>query len=392
MRPQLTILMPCLNEAETIESCIRKARLGIERSQLPGEIVIADNGSTDGSQRIATEMGARVVTVSKKGYGSALREGIAAADGSWIVMGDADDSYDFSEIESLVERLKEGYDLVMGCRMPRGGGHIMPGAMPWKHRWIGNPVLSMIGRIFFHCPAQDFHCGLRGFSREAALRMDLCTTGMEFASEMVIKANLKRMRITQVPITLYKDGRSRQPHLRSWRDGWRHLRFMLIYSPRWLFLIPGLVTALVCGALAVMLFFSRITLGRVTLDTGTMMLAAMGLIAGAQLFAQAISAKIFAIDAGLLPNDERFSRLFKFFNLEKGILVGAIFLITGILLIGRSFLMWKEQDFGALSYSENMRLIIAGGTCMVFGVQIISVSFFLSVLGLQTTKTTPPKW
>ena len=388
---QLTILMPCLNEAETIESCIHKARRGMEKAGVSGEVLIADNGSTDGSQRIAAENGARVVAVSKKGYGSALRAGIAAAEGRWIVMGDADDSYDFSEIQLFVEKLRDGYDLVMGCRMPRGGGHIMPGAMPWKHRWIGNPVLSMIGRLFFRCPAQDFHCGLRGFSREAAMRMDLCTAGMEFASEMVIKANLKRMKITQVPITLYKDGRSRPPHLRSWRDGWRHLRFMLIYSPRWLFLIPGLATALVCGALAVMLFFSRITIGRVTLDTGTMMLAAMGLIAGAQLFAQAISAKIFAIDAGLLPNDERFSRLFKFFNLEKGILAGAIFLISGILLLGRSFLVWKEQDFGALSYSENMRLIIAAGTCMVFGIQIISVSFFLSVLGLQTTKTTLPK-
>ncbi|MFZ4681264.1 MAG: glycosyltransferase family 2 protein [Terrimicrobiaceae bacterium] len=390
LRPQLTVLMPCLNEAETIESCIRKARQGIEKAGVSGEILIADNGSTDGSQRIAAESGARVVDVAEKGYGSALREGIAAANGRWIVMGDADDSYDFSEIQSFVEKLKEGNDLVMGCRMPGGGGRIMPGAMPWKHRWIGNPVLSTVGRLFFHCPAHDFHCGLRGFPREAALRMDLCTTGMEFASEMVIKANLKRMKIAQVPITLYKDGRSRPPHLRSWRDGWRHLRFMLIYSPRWLFLIPGLAAVLACGALAVTLFFSTISLGRVTLDTGTMMLAAMGMIAGAQLFAQAISAKIFAIDAGLLPNDERFSRLFKFFNLEKGILAGAIVLITGILLIARSFLMWKEQDFGALSYSENMRLIIAGGTCMVFGIQIISVSFFLSVLGLQTTKTTPP--
>ena len=382
--------MPCLNEAETIEACIRKALLGIERAGVPGEILIADNGSTDGSQEIAANLGARVVAISTKGYGSALRGGIAAAKGHWIIMGDADDSYDFSEIRPFVEKLALGYDLVMGCRMPRGGGRIMPGAMPWKHRWIGNPALSAVGRLFFHCPAQDFHCGLRGFSREAALRMDLRTTGMEFASEMVIKANLKQMKIAQVPITLHKDGRSRPPHLRSWRDGWRHLRFMLIYSPRWLFLIPGLATALICGALAITLYFSRITLGRVTLDTGTMLLAAMGMIAGAQLFSQAVSAKIFAIDAGLLPNDVRFSKLFKFFNLEKGILAGAIFLITGILLIGRSLLLWEEKDFGELSYSENMRAIIAGGTCLVFGIQMISVSFFLSILGLKTTEMTPP--
>lgn len=388
--PQLTIVMPCLNEAETIEACIRKALLGIERAGVPGEILIADNGSTDGSQEIAANLGARVVAISTKGYGSALRGGIAAAKGHWIIMGDADDSYDFSEIRPFVEKLALGYDLVMGCRMPRGGGRIMPGAMPWKHRWIGNPALSAVGRLFFHCPAQDFHCGLRGFSREAALRMDLRTTGMEFASEMVIKANLKQMKIAQVPITLHKDGRSRPPHLRSWRDGWRHLRFMLIYSPRWLFLIPGLATALICGALAITLYFSRITLGRVTLDTGTMLLAAMGMIAGAQLFSQAVSAKIFAIDAGLLPNDVRFSKLFKFFNLEKGILAGAIFLITGILLIGRSLLLWEEKDFGELSYSENMRAIIAGGTCLVFGIQMISVSFFLSILGLKTTEMTPP--
>jgi glycosyltransferase involved in cell wall biosynthesis len=388
---ELTILMPCLNEAETLEACIRKAHLGMERAGISGEILIADNGSTDGSQQLAEDLGARVVRIPAKGYGSALRGGIEAANGRWIIMGDADDSYDFSKIVPFVEKLRAGIDLVMGCRMPRGGGRVMPGAMPWKHRWIGNPALSFIGRLFFHCPAQDFHCGLRGFSRDAALRMDLKTTGMEFASEMVIKANLQKMKIAQVPIILHKDGRSRPPHLRSWRDGWRHLRFMLIYSPRWLFLVPGLAAGLICGGLAVILYFSSITLGGVTLDTGTMMLAAMGLIAGTQLSAQAVSAKIFAIDAGLLPEDPRFSKLFKFFNLEKGILFGGGFLIAGTLLIGRSFFQWGENDFGALSYPDNMRNVIAAGTCLVFGVQVISVSFFLSVLGLQTTKTTPPR-
>ena len=236
--------MPCLNEAETLARCIEKARAGIEKAGVPGEVLIADNGSTDGSQEIATRCGARVVPVAAKGYGSALRGGIEAAHGKWIIMGDADDSYDFSNITGFVQKLREGYDLVKGCRMPRGGGTIMPGAMPWKNRWLGNPVLSTIGRIFFRCPAQDFHCGLRGFSKAAYEKMELQTTGMEFASEMVIKGTFKSLRITEVPITLHKDGRSRPPHLKPWRDGWRHLRFMLIYSPRWLFLMPGLFLGL----------------------------------------------------------------------------------------------------------------------------------------------------
>lgn len=387
--PDLTILMPCLNEAETIGACIRKALVGMADANVSGEILIADNGSTDDSVQIAEGLGARVVLISEKGYGSALRGGIAAAHGRWVIMGDADDSYDFSDIRPFVEKLREGYDLVMGCRMPRGGGRIMPGAMPWKHRWIGNPALSFIGRLFFHCPAQDFHCGLRGFSKEAALAMNLQTAGMEFASEMVIKANLRKMKIAQVPITLHKDGRSRPPHLRSWRDGWRHLRFMLIYSPRWLFLIPGLLMAVVCGFLTIVLFFSSMTLGHVTLDTGTMMLAAIGLIAGTQLFFQAVSAKVFAIGAGLLPEDRKFSKLFEYFNLEKGIFVGLFSTVIGCILIGFSFYSWKETNFGELSYPENMRKVIAGGTCLMFGVQMVSFSFFLSILGLKTANNTP---
>ncbi len=225
---ELTILMPCLNEAETLGRCIEKARTGLARAGLRGEVVVADNGSTDGSVEVAEKAGARVVHVKEKGYGSALRGGIEAARGRWVIMGDADESYDFSAIEGLVARLREGYDLVMGCRLPSGGGVIAPGAMPWKNRWIGNPSLSFIGRVFFKSPARDFHCGLRGFSREAYRKMELKTTGMEFASEMVIKATLKSLRIAEVPITLHRDGRSRRPHLKPWRDGWRHLRFMLI--------------------------------------------------------------------------------------------------------------------------------------------------------------------
>ena len=238
---ELTILMPCLNEAETLARCIEKAKLGLQRAGVRGEILIADNGSTDGSQAIAEKLGARVVPVPEKGYGSALRGGVHAALGRWIIMGDADDSYDFSDLTGFVKKFQEGAELVMGCRLPVGGGTIMPGAMPWKNRWIGNPVLSFIGRLFFKCPAHDFHSGLRGFTKVAFDKMDLQTTGMEFASEMAIMSTLKGLKISEVPVTLHKDGRSRPPHLKPWRDGWRHLRFMLIYSPRWLFLVPGLL-------------------------------------------------------------------------------------------------------------------------------------------------------
>ena len=251
MREQLalSILMPCLNEAETLAVCVRKAKASLTQSGLRGEVIVADNGSSDGSVQIAEELGARVVHVPEKGYGNALRAGIEAAQGKWIIMGDADDSYDFSDLDRFVEKLQQGYHLVMGCRLPSGGGTIMVGAMPWKHRWLGNPVLSWVGRLFFKCPVHDFHCGLRGFSREAYEQMDLRTTGMEFASEMVIKATVKSLRITEVPITLFKDGRSRPPHLRSWRDGWRHLRFMLLFSPTWLFLVPGVLLGLLVGYL-----------------------------------------------------------------------------------------------------------------------------------------------
>ncbi len=387
---KLTVLMPCLNEAETLETCILKAITGIKESGLAGEILIADNGSNDGSQLIAKNLGARVIDVETRGYGSALRAGIEASYGEWIVMGDADDSYDFSKLKAFTEQLEKDFDLVMGCRLPSGGGTVMPGAMPWKHRWIGNPVLTFIGKLFFRCPVNDFHCGLRGFKKKSALEMDLQTSGMEFASEMVIKANLKNMAITQVPITLHKDGRSRPPHLRSWRDGWRHLRFMLIYSPRWLFLIPGLTLFFFCGFLGLILYFTTIQIGFIRLDTGTMLLASMGLLVGAQMTAHAISAKVFAIGAGLLPPDEKFSMLFRYFNLEKGIVFGLFLLIVGLGIIIKATCFCGERGFGEISYSVNMRNIIAASTLLVLGIQTVFVSFFLSVLGLKTKKTTPP--
>src|SRR5471032_2130011 len=265
--------MPCLNEAETLARCIEKAKVGIQRSGVRGEILIADNGSTDGSQAITEKLGVRLVPVKARGYGSALIGGVHAASGEWIIMGDADDSYDFSDITGFVKKFQAGDELVMGCRLPVGGGTISPGAMPWKNRWIGNPVLSFIGRLFFKCPAHDFHCGLRGFTKAAFWKMDLQTTGMEFASEMVIKSTFKQLKIAEVPITLHKDGRSRPPHLKPWRDGWRHLRFMLLFSPRWLFFAPGFLALGVGLFLFAPLSMGPVWLGNLKLNNGTLCVA-----------------------------------------------------------------------------------------------------------------------
>ncbi len=383
----LTILMPCLNEAETLASCIQKAQQSLDRSRLKGEVLMADNGSTDDSIGRAERLGARVVCVAEKGYGSALRGGIEAAYGRWIVMGDADDSYDFSDIASFIEKLKEGCDLVMGCRMPRGGGRIMPGAMPWKHRWIGNPVLSFIGRLFFKCPTHDFHCGLRAFTKDAYRRMDLRTTGMEFASEMVIKATLGKMRIGEVPITLYKDGRSRPPHLRSWRDGWRHLRFMLLYSPRWLFLMPGFTLVLV-GLLGTVVLAGKPVhlLGGVDLNVGTMVVSSMMLLLGVQLMMFSIFTKAYAIADGLLPEDPIFAQWGRVFSLERGILVGSLVSLGGICALGHAWMIWQHAGFGDIPYSENLRRVILAVTLIMLGFQIIFSSFFISILRLQTIR------
>jgi hypothetical protein len=382
--------MPCLNEAETLASCIQKARLGLERAGVPGEILIADNGSTDGSIAIAEKLGARAVPVKEKGYGSALRGGIEAARGKWIIMGDSDDSYDFSSIEGFVEKFRQGYDLVMGCRLPRGGGTILPGAMPWKNRWIGNPSLSLVGRLFFRCPARDFHCGLRGFTREAFDKMELKTTGMEFASEMVIKATLKSLRITEVPITLHPDGRSRPPHLKPWRDGWRHLRFMLIYSPRWLFLVPGMLLVLLGTVGGATLAAAPVHLGNVVFSTGTLAVACMSVIIGTQLVAFAFFTKVFAIGEGLLPQDPKFSVIFKTFTLEKGICFGLFILALGLGLLGRSLWIWKRAGYGLLPYADNMARLLPAVTLIVVSIQIIFSSFFMSVLGLKTDSRRPP--
>src|ERR1039458_2353657 len=387
---QLTILMPCLNEAETIARCIEKAKLGIQRAGVPGEILIADNGSTDGSQAIAEKLGARVVAVKEKGYGNALRGGIAAAKGKYILMGDADDSYDFSEADRFVKKFQEGYDLVMGCRLPVGGGTILPGAMPWKNRWIGNPILSFIGRLFFKCPAHDFHAGLRAFTKDSLEKMELQTTGMEFASEMVIKGTLKKFKIAEVPITLHKDGRSRPPHLKPWRDGWRHLRFMLIYSPRWLFLVPGLLLSALGIIFSAVLAVKDVQLGAVHFNVGTLMMACMAVIVGFQLVAFAFFTKVFAIAEGLLPEDPKLTRVFKIFTLEKGIVVGLLVLLAGVVMVLRALWLWKQAGFGPLDMAENLRRVIPAGTLFVLGIQAVFSSFFMSVLGLRTKTRTPP--
>jgi glycosyltransferase involved in cell wall biosynthesis len=387
----LTIVMPCLNEAETLARCIEKARRGIQTSGVRGEIIVADNGSTDGSQAIAEKLGARVVNVKAKGYGSALTGGVRAASGGWIIMGDADDSYDFSDLNGFVKKFREGFELVMGCRLPVGGGTIAPGAMPWKNRWLGNPVLSFIGRLFFKCPAHDFHAGLRGFTKAAFEKMELQTTGMEFASEMVIKSTLKGLKISEVPITLHKDGRSRPPHLKPWRDGWRHLRFMLLFSPRWLFLVPGLLLSAFGFIFATALSFGNFRLGHVEFNVGTLIVACMTLIVGFQLVAFAFFTKVFAIAEGLLPADPKLSRLFKFFTLEKGLVFGLLVLLGGIFLLAQSVWIWRQANYGILpSTEENLRRLIPAVTLVVLGVQIIFSSFFMSTLGLKTASRHPP--
>ena len=388
--PELSVVLPCLNEAETLARCIEKAKLGFARAGVRGEVIVADNGSTDGSREIAAALGARVVPVAARGYGSALRGGIEAAAGEWIIMGDADDSYDFSDSAKFVAKLREGHDLVMGCRLPSGGGTIAPGAMPWKNRWLGNPFLSSLGRLFFRTPIRDFHCGLRAFTRAAYQRMMLKTTGMEFASEMVMKASIAGLRIAEVPITLHKDGRSRPPHLRPWRDGWRHLRFMLIYSPRWLFLVPGLLLGGGGGLAALFFYFAWDRQAAPTTALNGFALASASAVAGLQLVATAFFTKVFGLGEGLLPEDRRFSRVFRHFTLERGLLGGAALFLLGLFLLLRLLVHPGGAPAPGSVDAESVREVIAATTLLVLGVEAIFSSFFMSVLGLKTVSRRPP--
>lgn len=379
----ISIVMPCLNEAETLATCIRKAAGALRAEGIEGEIVIADNGSTDGSREIAEREGARVVRVAEAGYGNALRGGIEAARGPWVLMGDADDSYDFSSISGFVSKLREGHDLVMGCRLPSGGGTILKGAMPWKHRWIGNPALTFIGRLFFRSPAHDFHCGMRAFTKDAYDRLALQTTGMEFASEMVIRATLAGMRIAEVPVTLHPDGRSRAPHLRSWRDGWRHLRFMLLFCPRWLFLIPGVILSVPGLAGVLVLSCGNLDLGGVTLDVGTLMACAMMLLVGLQVIWFAVFTRAFAETEGLLPPQAGLRKVQESVSLEWGLVSGLVLACCGIGLFLWAFLDWRAAGFGGISYADNLRRIIPASTMILLGIQNGFGSFFMGVLTLK---------
>jgi glycosyltransferase involved in cell wall biosynthesis len=380
--PELSIVLPCLNEARTIGTCIGKARAAIEEHGLRAEIIVADNGSTDGSEEIASRAGARVVHAAAKGYGAALMAGIDAARGEFVIMGDADDSYDFGAIYPFVETLRAGWDLAMGCRLPSGGGTITPGAMPWKHRWLGNPALSGLGRLFFRSSVTDFHCGLRGFRREAYLALDLRTTGMEFASEMIVKATLHGLRITEIPITLHKDGRDRRPHLRSWRDGWRHLRFMLLYSPAWLFLIPGGALLLVGSVVSAILVAGAVHVAGIGFDTSTLLVSAMTVILGYQVIVFGIISKVFAISEGLRPPDPLLDRMYRKVNLEVGIAAGVVLVVAGFASLLGALLYWRSHGFGPLDYSVSQRIIIPGVTAIVLGLQTVFSSFLLSVFGL----------
>jgi glycosyltransferase involved in cell wall biosynthesis len=377
--PEITVVLPCLNEAETIAVCISKAQKFFDSSGVRGEIIVADNGSSDGSQQIATDCGARVVQVDEKGYGSALQGGIVAARGRFIIMGDSDDSYDFSAVMPFVDQLRAGCDLVIGDRF---AGGVLPGAMPPLHRFLGNPVLSAIGRLLFQSPVRDFHCGLRAFSRSAYDRMQLRTTGMEFASEMIVKATLLGMKVGETPVVLSPAGRTRPPHLRSWRDGWRHLRFLLLYSPRWLFLYPGLLLMLLGTGVGIWLMPHARRVGRVTFDAQTLLYAGMAVLIGFQAVLFAIFTKVFAINTGLLPRDERIDHALRSVTLEAGLTCGALLFLFGVADSVYAVGLWQRALFGALDPSQTLRTIIPAVICVTLGSEIILSSFFLSVLGL----------
>jgi glycosyltransferase involved in cell wall biosynthesis len=376
---RLTILMPCLNEAETLACCIAKAKSWLQRSGMEGEVLIADNGSTDGSPEIAGSLGARVISVAQKGYGSALFQGCLAAEGEYVIMGDADDSYDFSNLDAFVESLNAGFDLVMGNRF---WGGIAPGAMPWKNKYLGNPLLTWVGRRLFACPAKDFHCGLRGVRKDAFLRMDLRTTGMEFASEMVIKANLFGMRIAEVPTTLSEDGRSRPPHLRPWRDGWRHLRFMLLFSPRWLFLIPGLLTLLGSAVAYIALLFGPVRMGAVVFDIHTLFYAQSGVVLGCLAVALGVIIRIFGMREGLLQGHSLLERLRMSPILELGGIAGLLMMLAGLYLAGSSFKVWSSVNFSSLVLGDLLRTVSLSTTLIMIGGITLMAALIMGFLAL----------
>jgi glycosyltransferase involved in cell wall biosynthesis len=381
--PEVSIIMPCLNEADTLAICINKALRALMEHEITGEVIVADNGSTDGSQQIAKSLGVRLVPVLERGYGNALMGGIAAARGTYVVMGDADDSYDFLEAPKLITKLREGFDLVQGCRLPVGGGTIIPGAMPFLHRVWGNPMFSFLARWWFKSPLHDIYCGLRAFRKDLYDRLDQRCTGMEFATEMIIKASLSGARIAETPITLHPDGRkARAPHLRTFRDGWRTIRLFLVCSPRWLFFVPGSIL-IVLGAIGYGIALPGITIRGMTFDAHTLLFASLALLCGYQAVLFAIFTKTFAINERLLPPDPRMDRFFEIVNLERGLIVSTLALLIGLVLLSLALNEWRLVDFGRLDYARTMRLVVPGATIMALAVQTMLSSFFVSILGMR---------
>lgn len=380
---EVSVVIPCLNEADTIESCVRKAMATFRAHGLSGEVVVADNGSTDRSRELAERAGARVVAVPRPGYGSALMGGIEAAHGTFIVMGDADGSYDFGEVPKFVEKLRTGIQLVQGCRLPAGGGTVMPGAMPFLHRWIGNPLFSLLVRRWFHAGIHDVYCDLRGFTKALYQRLDLRCLGMEFATEMVIKASLCGEPMGEVPITLHRDGRvAHAPHLKTFRDGWRTLRFFLLSSPRWLFLVPG--SGLVfLGLIGYAMAMPSVTINKINFDAHTLLFASLAILGGYQSILFAIFAKTFAVTEGLLPEDKRLRRFFQLVNLETGLLATGVVLLVGLYLLLTAVNEWRLAGFGPLNYAHTMRLVIPGSTLVALAFQTGLSSFFVSILGMR---------
>ncbi len=376
---ELSIVMPCLDEEATLGRCIGKAQAYLERSGIDGEVIVADNGSTDASVRIAGSLGARVVHVEARGYGNALMEGIHAARGKYVIMADADDSYDFTDLDPFVEELRKGADLVMGNRF-KGG--IEKGAMPFLHRYLGNPVLSFIGRLFFSGNLGDFHCGLRGFNRSRILELRLACPGMEFASEMVVKATLAGYRIQEVPVRLYRDGRNRPPHLNSWQDGWRHLRFLLLFSPRWMFLYPGILATVAGLSLTLTLIQGPFTLAGVVFDIHSLLYACALVILGVQMILFSAMLQLMGLRFGRLPETAGVNRLFRSFTLERGLFAGSIAIAAGLYWSGEALFQWGRVNFSNLDPAVTMRHTIPAVSLIIIGTQTIISSFFISAMEL----------
>ncbi|GAA3200939.1 glycosyltransferase family 2 protein [Actinocorallia longicatena] len=377
---ELSVVMPCLNEAETVETCVRKAVSFLQDHGIDGEVIVADNGSTDGSQALAESAGARVVPVALKGYGNALMGGIRSAKGTYVIMGDADDSYDFTALMPFVEELRKGADMVMGNRF-KGG--IDQGAMPPLHRYLGNPVLSFVGRLFFGSKIGDFHCGLRGFRRDTALTLGLQSSGMEFASELVVKMTLAKAKIVEVPTTLKKDGRSRPPHLNTWRDGWRHLRFLLLYSPRWMFFVPGIVLMTLGLVFGIALSFSEISVGGVTFDVDTLVAASASVVIGFQALLFSLLTKAYGVAEGFLPSDKRARWLLSSWSFERGLIIGGLLGLAGLIGMGASLVHWHGANYGELNARDTLRMVVPAATALMLSCQLVLGTAFLSILGIR---------